>query len=262
MDSNPGGGYNPLSGFTAAEALKEYRREGNHFRRYLFARNYCKGMNVLDYGCGSGVGYLILKDHIKSYTGIDLDTEAIHWATTYLKSPKSKFYTVNDYLSCSASVLFDIAISFEVIEHVSDPLAYLRFLKTSIKDGGTIIISTPNGLWSNGDKNLFRTNYHLFEYSPQEINEFLKPLFKNIVFYKEKRIDNLDFLGFKIQHMDNRTNKYSDGRVSSTKTMAHSIVDFAYRHLNGPSFWKIQKTEFESMNALDYSTIVVTARNS
>lgn len=85
-----------------------------------------------------------------------------------------------------------------------------------------------------------------------------------LFFYKEKRIDNLDFLGFKIQHKDNGSNKYSDDGVSSTKTktIAHSMVDFANRHLNGPSFWKIQKAEFEAMNALDYSTIVVTVRNS
>ena len=121
IDSNPGGEYKPLGGLTPAEALKEYQRMGNHFKRYVFARNYCKGKNVLDYGCGCGVGYLILKDHLKSYTGIDLDTEAVRWATTYLESPKSKFYTVDDYLSRADSVAFDVTISFEVIEHVNDP---------------------------------------------------------------------------------------------------------------------------------------------
>ena len=108
--------------------------------------------------------------------------------------------SVEAALVTSNEVFFEVTISFEVIEHLKDPSGYLDFLNRVTKNGGAIMISTPNGLWSHGERNLFRTQYHIREYNPEELSELLKPIGGHITFYKECRRDGLDYHGFKIMH--------------------------------------------------------------
>ena len=261
-ESNPGGEFTPRSGDNIEKAFKDYRREGNRAKRYLFVRNICHEKKVLDYGCGYGFGYLFLNRGCESYTGIDIDEHAIQWARKYLNRSNSNFYTVDEYLATSNKVLFDVTISFEVIEHLKDPSGYLDSLNRMTKNGGIIIISTPNGLWSHGERNLFRTQYHIREYNPEELRELLDPLGWQITFYKECRRDGLDYRGFKIMHeggLNNAAKNHIED-LSVRQSLRRQFLELGWRFGNYPVFWKIVESKFEEMNSLDYSTIVVKIR--
>lgn len=99
-----------------------------------------RGQNVVDVGCAAG-SFL---DHIK---GLIADAYAIEPCLHYHDSLLSRGYNVFNSVSEAISagvVKLDIAFSFSVIEHVSDPVTFLTEIKSLLKDKGILIISTPN----------------------------------------------------------------------------------------------------------------------
>ena len=58
---NPGGSSKATSDNLKTE-LSRYKKLGNHWKRYEFARDVCHDKRVLDYGCGYGLGFEALPD--------------------------------------------------------------------------------------------------------------------------------------------------------------------------------------------------------
>ncbi len=229
----------------------------------MFLRDLCKEKKVLDYGCGYGIGYLFFNGYCKSYTGIDLDEKAIKWAQKHLKSSNSDFCSVEEYSVNQNKSVFDVVISFEVMEHVRDVSSHLGFLSSETKTGRIIVLSTPNGLWSHGQRELFRTEYHVHEYYPEEIYELIRGKSKDVTFYKEKRRDRLDYLGLKITRLGNKsTSNNFDKTFPWKQRIMRSIFKLGYQLGNYSLFWRIVESEFDEMHSLDYSTIVVKIKKS
>jgi SAM-dependent methyltransferase len=102
--------------------------EREHVARYRFASAFCAGKRVADIACGTGYGMKILAESAASVDGYDraplcgnrvinLDNE--RWDETY-----------------------DVIVSFETIEHLSDPAF---FLESANRTAGRLIVSTPVG---------------------------------------------------------------------------------------------------------------------
>jgi 2-polyprenyl-3-methyl-5-hydroxy-6-metoxy-1,4-benzoquinol methylase len=98
---------------------------------------------ILDLGCGSGWLTAIL-GQFGPTTGVDLSDHAVREACKLY--PWVRFYSANILEWDEASQLekFDIVVSQEVIEHVSDKPKYLRIAFDFLKDGGTLLLTTPN----------------------------------------------------------------------------------------------------------------------
>ena len=97
-----------------------------------------RGKTIADIGCAAG-SFL---DHVK---GLPARAIAIEPCIPYHRSLSDRGFEV--YASPSdmndpASV--DWAFSFSVIEHVGDPKSFLADIRTMVKPGGRILISTPN----------------------------------------------------------------------------------------------------------------------
>ena len=93
---------------------------------------------------GSGLGYLTYALHKDGYhiQGMDLSTEAV-------KQARQKFgdFYMDENLFDHAkthSEEYDIVILTEVIEHVDDPVEFLRAIKKLLTKNGKIIATTPN----------------------------------------------------------------------------------------------------------------------
>ena len=101
-------------------------------------------ISILDYGCGNGVGSVLLKKNGWKVTGVDSDEEAIAFAGDawgHLCSFKAEDWAEN--LTPYANA-FDVVVCLEVIEHVLNPEAMLHSLKRSLRSNGMIYISTLN----------------------------------------------------------------------------------------------------------------------
>ncbi len=135
-----------------------------HWQRYLYFRPWYAGKRVVDAASGEGYGSNYASIFAAQVNGIDISSEAVlHARKSY---PYSQFeqndVTVADYSDA------DLVVSFETIEHVPNPEAFLRRLLTC---PGQIVISTPNrDLHSPGNrlKDKPYNKFHTIEWTPPE----------------------------------------------------------------------------------------------
>jgi len=238
LDENPGGSFR-ASEKSVREYLKGYiKTQGNNVKRYNFARKFVAGKKVVELGCGFGAGGVLLDKYVTSYIGIDIDEEAIKYAKTYVAplSNKLRYELLSESYNHVDDIQADVGICYEVIEHVKEPEKLLTTLKRMVKQDGMIIVSTPNGLSSLGNKPLFRTPFHVNELSPNEFYELCSK-FGNVMFFGERRIDMMD-----VKFLQRRLSEYLTKRRDEAATVSlwrSKLYDFAYNHFNGEIFWKI-----------------------
>ncbi|NIM05131.1 MAG: methyltransferase domain-containing protein [Armatimonadetes bacterium] len=125
--------------------LEEIRSD--HVERYHFAAQFVRpGDIVLDIACGIGYGtHLVAKGTACSrVTGIDIAPEAIDFARKHFSHERIA-YLLGDCLDESQRFEpADCIISFETLEHLPRDVQFLSRLRSLLKPGGTLIISSPN----------------------------------------------------------------------------------------------------------------------
>lgn len=97
---------------------------------------------VLDLGCGDGFFMERIKNMDNEVTGIEISENAIIKA----RNRGFKVYDVSleNNWSEKISDKFDIIFGGEIIEHVFDTDNFLKNIKNLLKEGGSLIITTPN----------------------------------------------------------------------------------------------------------------------
>ena len=121
------------------------KRLGFVLSRYKFAAKMaCAGCDVLELGCSEGIGTAILAESARSYTGVDLDTEAIRAATENWNQPAIRFIE-DDFLG-KVYGQFNSVVSLDVIEHIAIEREHECFetMVRNLADEGIAVIGTPN----------------------------------------------------------------------------------------------------------------------
>ena len=120
--------------------------EYEHLPRYLFAKDFCDGKQVLDFGCGTGYGTAVLAQQAHSVFGIDIDASALEWARQHHTATNLAFEEKADLGLSLPNQSFDVIICFEMIEHVyeSTQVEAVQSFARLLKNDGLLIISTPN----------------------------------------------------------------------------------------------------------------------
>lgn len=101
------------------------------------------GKSALDVGCGAGLLAEPLARLGADVTAVDASADLIAVA----KSHAAGMGLSIDYRACGVEELdgqFDLVTSMEVVEHVSDPAAFVRALVARLAPGGLLVLSTPN----------------------------------------------------------------------------------------------------------------------
>ena len=116
------------------------------FDRDLTASEPFKGLRLLDIGCGGGLLSEPMARLGATVTGADAAEGNIPVAQVHADQQGLEI----DYRHTTAETLaeageqFDVVLNMEVVEHVSDPLAYLTACQQLLKPGGMMICSTLN----------------------------------------------------------------------------------------------------------------------
>lgn len=112
-----------------------------HVFRYAFACKRFKNLRVLDIASGEGYGTYALSKVAKSVIGVDISSEAINFAR---RKYDLDFRVGGADAIPVESGTVDAVVSFETIEHVSDPIQFLNEASRVLSPQGVLIISTPN----------------------------------------------------------------------------------------------------------------------
>jgi len=100
-----------------------------------------RGASVLDVGCGSGALWYHLDDDV-SYTGIDYS--AVSCQLDPGVDGKILCESLKEHSENNVRQYTDVVMS-QVLEHVDDPIGFVRCALNTLKVGGSLYITVPNG---------------------------------------------------------------------------------------------------------------------
>lgn len=143
---NPHGQFKPLHRFNPVRLAYLRDRLIAQFRRDPRAAQPLAGLTLLDIGCGGGLLCEPLTRLGAAVTGIDASTTTIAVARLHA----AQMGLAIDYRETTAEDLlatgqrFDVVLTMEVVEHVSDRAAFLVAAAGLLKPGGVMVVATLN----------------------------------------------------------------------------------------------------------------------
>jgi SAM-dependent methyltransferase len=167
----------PLA-FTGERLTSDYggQTQIEHLHRYMLAREWCRGKDVLDVASGEGYGTALLAQVARSALGVELAADAVaHAAAAYI-TENLRFAVGDARVLPNPDQSFDVVVSFETIEHFAEHDKFLMEIKRVLRPGGLLIVSTPDR--DNYSPAETPANpYHVKEMSGAEFNALLQSHF-------------------------------------------------------------------------------------
>jgi len=126
-----------------------------HFIRHKMiaeAVNVLKGDLVLDVGCGIGLIDSLITN--KTVVGVDISPGSLREARWIEQITKPRVDNRNSFVLADVMYLpfrrgFDIVLSSEMLEHLSNDVKPLRAMSELLEDSGALLITVPN--WQRFD---------------------------------------------------------------------------------------------------------------
>ena len=142
----------------------------SHLARYKFAASKLLPTDrVLDAACGSGYGSELMKWSCKRVYGVDIEPEAIRHAIQFFNA---NFFQMDVMDVDKIRKDYDVAVSFETIEHLENDVDFLKKLRLVSRK---LICSVPNENHYKFDPEVFKEDKypHLRHYTPDQFRELL-----------------------------------------------------------------------------------------
>jgi len=141
--------------------------------------NEDQNTSLLDAGCGEGFisNYIYDQTKIKNITGIDINKDSLAFAKSNNKNIKYKKGDI--YKLGFKDEEFDIVITLEVLEHLTNPSQALKEIIRVAKN--KIIISVPNEPYFSLGNLLSLKNVKRFGNPPDHINRWSKAQFVSFI---------------------------------------------------------------------------------
>lgn len=121
----------------------------DHSRRYEISRMFrrMQPRTIMDVGCGCGFhdAEMATYPFVERVEAIDYSAQSIRKADEAYPHPKVS-RRVADLATDDPGRIFDLVVSFQVLEHLVDPDVYFKFCLRACRPGGLIAIATPNRL--------------------------------------------------------------------------------------------------------------------
>lgn len=134
-----------------------------------------------------GYGSLHLAAIGKSVVGADIDMSAISYAQQHYRARDNLSFIQADAMRTGfAESQFDVICSFETIEHMRDPNAFLVEIKRVLTPGGVFIVSTPRVTRSDSRPD---NPYHFQEWNALDFQRLISGYFKSVEIFGQFRME-------------------------------------------------------------------------
>ncbi len=227
-----------------------------HLFSYNFFKSYCIPSTIgLDYGCGDGYGCFILADFVKEMHGADINEETIERASLKYKKDNIFFHLIDDNNLQFQENTFDIVISSQVIEHLKDPLIYLKNAWRVLKPGGLLLLTTPNRNIRLRDGQCPWNRFHITEYSQQTLERLLGKVFgetKILGVFASQEITDLEIKRIKRRIMFNSLD-FLKVRKLLSPTFEYQLLG-VLRKLKNSLLGESKKDTMHNFSIKDYYT--------
>ena len=147
--------YNDFSGKTK-DQVYDPLTSNSYLQVFKLLKSYGCGNKILDVGCGYGSFVDIAIEQGYSIMGIDLSKSAVNIAKQF----NLPVHNIDFFSSKIKKSSFDVLSMFEVIEHLPEPVQFLKRAEQVVKPGGLIYITTPN--FNSLDRRLLGKNWRVF----------------------------------------------------------------------------------------------------
>ncbi len=154
-----------------------------HVAAYEFAASHVHQRTVLDLGCGTGYGSILLGSYARRVLGVDVSAVAIQEAGQADRPANVSFRQIDDVQKSALPFddeEFDRVVSFQVIEHLRDPAAYLKEIRRVLSADGILLLTTPNRSVRLFPAQRPWNRFHVTEYSATSLTSLLKSFFPRV----------------------------------------------------------------------------------
>ncbi len=129
-----------LSGVMEGRGIgKSYAEAFLGFLQETLGRNRFEGLRVLEVGCGTGYLLSRIRDLGAKVIGIEPGSHGQAAARDW------GLEIVADYFpSPRVTGTFDLVVSYGVLEHVTDPVGFLRNLRGAVAENGDLVVAAPD----------------------------------------------------------------------------------------------------------------------
>jgi 2-polyprenyl-3-methyl-5-hydroxy-6-metoxy-1,4-benzoquinol methylase len=150
--------------------------------------------NLIDLGCSNGLFLECAKKRGWNVYGTEYDPKCVEIGKlkdiTIFKSdqlPKELF-----------ELKFDVVTSFEVIEHINNPLEEMEFVNKLVRTGGAVYITTPN--FNSISRFYLRNNWNVIEF-PEHLTYYTSKTLNKLLVSSGYQKDYLLTTGIAISRM-------------------------------------------------------------
>ncbi len=156
-----------------------------HLHRYAVATRFAHGRRVLDIASGEGYGSALLARTARSVVGVDADPAAVEYGrrTYYAANLRFVHGSCSDVPAADGS--FDLAVSFETIEHVAEHDRMLDEMRRVLVPGGVLVLSSPNKLVYS-DAPGYVNPFHVKELYFSDLRDLLVRRFRHVRLFGQR----------------------------------------------------------------------------
>jgi SAM-dependent methyltransferase len=157
----------------------ETRNHYRHMTAYHFAARYVAGVDVLDFGCGTGYGtnFLFRSGGVRSICGTDVSADAISFCRTTYPDLADRFIIGGPERLPLAEKSMDVVLCFQVIEHITDDRSAIREIRRLLRSGGYLLLSTPNRQLHADTPEALTSSHHVREYDSKALRALCQEFF-------------------------------------------------------------------------------------
>lgn len=176
--------------------IKRFKETGNLIpvrQEKLYQKirdHFVQGRTVLDIGCSAGVGANLLSHQARFVWGVDINEEAVRFATRAFKRPNLDF-TVMDIEKPPEREMakFEIITMLETLEHLEHPEEALNNIKRFFTPQTIAFITIPNYANEEVRSNQDKHGFHLSNWDAGAFYELLTKHFQAVVLYSVDKLE-------------------------------------------------------------------------